>query len=85
MVKVQITLVASPGFGPIFGRLARSGPVFGIGAQAITTTDDADYPESNAIEFGSVVAYIAAITSSSSASTAAWPLTSLTLTSVAVP
>ena len=31
MVKVQTTLVASPGFGPIFGRLARNGPVFGIG------------------------------------------------------
>ena len=31
MVKVQITPVASPGFGPIFGLLAGNGPVFGIG------------------------------------------------------
>jgi hypothetical protein len=31
MVKVQTTLVASPGFGPIFGRFAHNGPVFGIG------------------------------------------------------
>jgi hypothetical protein len=31
MVEVQITLVASPGFGPISGILARNGPLFGIG------------------------------------------------------
>ena len=30
MIKVQTTLVAGPGFGPIFG-VARSGSVFGIG------------------------------------------------------
>jgi hypothetical protein len=31
IVKVQTTLVAGPGFGPIFGLLARIGVVFGIG------------------------------------------------------
>jgi hypothetical protein len=30
IVKVQTTLVAGPGFGPIFGS-ARNGSVFGIG------------------------------------------------------
>ena len=31
MVKVQTTLVACPGFGPIFAIVARNGAVFGIG------------------------------------------------------
>ena len=31
MIKVQTTLVAGPGFGPIFAIVARNRAVFGIG------------------------------------------------------